>query len=211
LPFNGDIADLFAQALGRKDQQPNIDLAKKLAKSGTNDDIIELFEYCKSGKKVQKSDAIKVIYELAQLRPSLVAPYIQNLIDLLATKNNRMIWGILQAINALADENPEVIIKNLNLILQASDRSSVIAKDNLMAILAKLNQKPRFKKLLTPVILQRLEHSAPNQFPTYAQLIAPTIEKESKEVLMQIILERRKSISSIAKLKRLDKTLRELQ
>lgn len=205
-----DISKYFARALGHADQQPNIDLANRLANNGSKDDVIILLVFFTSGTFAQQSDAIKVLLELAKLNPSLVAPHLQILIDNLPNANNRMIWGILQVINALVDARPEIIMKNLELILSSVDRSSVIAKDNLMAILSNLNGNKRFTKILTPVILQRLSHALPNQFLTYAELVASTIGEENRPALKEIILERQKSISSSAKLKRLEKLLKQL-
>jgi len=151
-----------------------------------------------------------VIYELAQLRPDLFTPHIQTLIDELPNANRRMIWGILQFLNVMSDDNPKIIIQNLDMILEASDVSSVIAKDNMMAILAKLSAKKRYYSFLTPIILQRLSYSAPNQFPTYVELIAKNIKEKNKTALKQIIKERVKDISSPTKQKRLKTVLIQL-
>jgi len=125
------------------------------------------------------------------------------LMAILPDCDSRMIWGILQAINAIADLIPEKIMANLNLLLKATDSSSVIAHDNMMAILARLNGDERFSTTITPVLLQRLTHSAPNQFPTYAELSAATIADENQPQLLKIIQKRLKSIASPIRRKRL--------
>ncbi len=208
--ITNNLAKYFASNLQRKDQQPNIDLAKKLVAGSNASNIALLVKYSNSGLRAEKSDAIKVIYEIAKIKPSLIAPYIEDLIDIVSSNNNRMIWGVLQIINATKEQAAKIIMKNLEVILEASDRSSVIAKDNLMAILVYLNEDENYKKILTPVILQRLSHSAPNQFPTYIELVARTIDDENKAVLKEIIAQRRKSISSKAKLTRLEEALKAL-
>ncbi len=205
-----DISSYFASSRGHKDQQPNIDLANQLVKNATKSDIVQLLNFCICGTKTQKSDAIKVIYELAKLQEDLLIPHIYTLIKSLEKADNRMIWGILQALSTLTDAAPEIIIKNLNEILAAADRSSVIAKDNMMAILTKLSTQKRFADFLMPVILQRLEHSAPNQFPTYAQLVEKIIDEKNKNAFIDIIIQRQKSIALPAKQKRLNKILQKL-
>ncbi len=207
---DNDLADRLARALGRRDELPNIELATELALSADKGQIAELARLARTCKKPVSHDAIKVLYELGLLTPKLIAPHKEIFVQLLASTDNRTIWGSLQAPDAIAGIEADFVAKNLNAILDAADRSSVIARDKTMSILSQLNANDRFAPLVSPVILQRLTHAAPNQFPMYAEFAAATMPKKHHAALAGIIVERQRQISSRAKLKRLEQTLARL-
>lgn len=117
------ITSQLACAYGRRDQQPNIALAEQLAIKSNPDQIDELVDILTSGTKPERHDAIKVVYELAIRRPDLLSGQTEYFIALLATKDNRMLWGILTVLDALTGTIPAPIMQNLNTILDAADRS----------------------------------------------------------------------------------------
>ncbi len=203
-------ADRRARALGRRDEQPNIEMAAELAQSADSDQIAELARLARTCKKPVSHDAIKVLYELGLLAPKLIAPHKEILVQLLASTDNRTIWGSLQVLDAITSIEADFIAKNLNAILDAADRSSVIARDKTMSILSQLNSNDRFAPMVSPVILQRIAHAAPNQFPMYAELAAATMPKKHHAALENIITERRAGIASPAKQKRLERSLARL-
>lgn len=208
--MRGEIVDQLASSLKRNDQQPNIDLASRLARAGDRETIAALMSLAKTGSKPVRYDAIKVLFEIGRIEPELLLCHGEALVALLQAKENRMIWGSLQALETLCAIAPELLAANLNEILGAADRSSVIAMDKTMAILAKLVADKRFSTIVTPILLQRLAHSAPNQFPTYAELAAVTISDKNKVQLQKIIEERLGSVASNAKRNRLRKLTKDL-
>ncbi len=179
----------------------------ELTLSGDAHQIRELVTLATVGKKSQCHDAIKVLYEIGARAPDLIAPHALALIDLLTSNDNRTLWGVLQALDTITATCPEIIMAHLNIILDATDRSSVIARDKTMSILCQLNGDPKFSETISPIILQRLSHAAANQFPTYAQLAAKTLTPPYFAQLRNIIKSRQKSIASPAKRKRLEKVL----
>lgn len=201
------IVPRLAASMERRDEAPNIELAKELAQSGNITDIGELAELAISAEKPIRYNAIKTLYEIGELAPKLISPHAQIFIELLGDKNNRILWGSIQILDTLTDINPEFIATNLDIILDAADRSSVIARDRAMSILSKLNAHPRFAPIISPVILARLPHCAPNQFPMYAELAGATMPRVHRAGLIEIIEEAQKSIASPAKQKRLNKVL----
>lgn len=207
---NVTIAKRLASALNRNDEQPNIALAEALAKSGDANDIAELADLLTSGAKPIRHDAIKTLYELGERRPDLIAPYLDQLIDLLTTKDNRMLWGTMSALAALAPTHAEPLMPHLNQILDAADRSSVISKDKCMVILAALNSDARFTNIVTPVILDRLRNAAVNQTPMYAELTAPTIAPSDVPAFRSVVEHLLATMSFPAKRKRLEKVLKSL-
>ena len=63
------IVDHLAHSLGRRDEQPNIDLAVKIAKTGDANAIKELVGLLSHKKTAWAHDAIKVLYETGERNP----------------------------------------------------------------------------------------------------------------------------------------------
>lgn len=199
------IAPRLASNLGRRDEHPNIALAEEAVVSENSTDIAELVDLLASGTKPIRHDAIKVLYEIGTRRPQLIAQHLDGFVALLESKDNRTLWGALSAIDTLGEICAKEIMPHLNLILEAADRSSVIAKDKTMHLLATLNGHADLSPVVEPVLLERLTHAAVNQFPMYAEFAATTVSDAGRAVLINIITKRRANMSYPAKKARLEK------
>lgn len=204
-----DVLGRLATALGRNDERPNVEFAGELAASGDKQAIRELADALATVSVAVQNDALKVLYEIGALRPELVAPHAGAFFALLQSRNNRNVWGALQAIEAITPLEPKAVLAELDPILAAADRGSVIAKDKAIGILVGLAAAGHGKKTL-PILLDRLAKAAPNQFPTYAEQIATVATGPDKTKLAAIIEKRRPKVAGAAKLARLDKLLRKL-
>ena len=200
----------LASALGRNDERPNVELAEALAAKRDAAAVAELAGALATGSTAVSNDAIKVLYELGARRPELVAPHARAFLTLLGGKNNRNIWGALQAIEAITQVVPDVVLAQLPAILAAADKGSVIAKDKAVQILAKLAAAGHAEVAL-PVLLERVEAAAPNQFPMYAEAASVVIDAEHLERLRQILETRLGRIEASAKRARVEKVLRRMQ
>ncbi|CAN7324790.1 hypothetical protein ASC89_00755 [Devosia sp. Root413D1] len=197
----------LASALGRNDEQPNVELAEALAAKPDAAAIAELAGALATGTTAVSNDAIKVLYELGALKPELVAPHAPAFLKLLSGKNNRNVWGALQAIETITSLQPAAVLAQLPAILVAADKGSVIAKDKAVAILVKLAAAGHGSKVL-PVLLERLDGAAPNQFPMYAEQAQPVIDAAHREAFVRLLETRLTSIEASAKRTRVEKVLR---
>lgn len=198
----------LAGALGRNDERPNVALAEDLATLGDKAAIAELADGLSTGGVAVQNDAIKVLYEIGHRRPDLVAPHLDAFVKLLASRNNRNLWGALKAIETIAPLRPGEVLSDLGAILAAADRSSVIAKDAAIGILVAIAGAGHGVAAL-PVVLSRLEGAAPNQFPTYAEQIGTVVDAPHRPRLVEIVTGRMPE-STGAKRARLEKLLRRL-
>jgi hypothetical protein len=199
----------LAGPLGRDDERPNVELAEALAASGDKAAIDELVEALTSAPVAVQNDAIKVLYEIGALKPELVAPHANAFLKLLGSRNNRNVWGALQALDSIAGVAPKVLEANLEAILAAADKGSVIAKDKAISILAQLAAAGFAAKAL-PVLLESLQGAAPNQFPMYAEIAAPVIDATHKSAFRKILESRLGRIDAPAKRARVEKVLKKL-
>lgn len=200
----------LASALGRNDEQPNVELAEALAARPDAAAIAELAGALATGPTAVSNDAIKVLYELGALKPELVAPHAAAFLTLLGGKNNRNVWGALQAIETITPLQPDAVLAQLPAILVAADKGSVIAKDKAVAILARLAAAGHATKTL-PVLLDRLEAAAPNQFPMYAEQAVVVIDAGHRARFISILEGRLAGIEAPAKRARVEKLLRKLR
>lgn len=199
----------LANALGRNDERPNVELAEALAAKPDKGAIAELVGTLSTGTPAVRSDAIKVLYELGERRPELLDGHAGAFFETLGSRNNRMVWGGLSALAAVATTQAAALAARLPEILAAADRSSVIAKDKTMSILAQLAGAGFADKAL-PILLDRLEGAAPNQFPMYAEFAAPVVDAAHRARLKTILETRLANIPQPAKRVRIGKVLRQL-
>ena len=97
----------LAYSLGRNDEEPNIDLAKKLVKSKNKKGIKEIVNVLSNSKEQIANDCIKVLYEIGELEPKLISEYAGDFIQLLQSKNNRLVWGAMTALSKIVSHNPD--------------------------------------------------------------------------------------------------------
>lgn len=200
----------LASALGRNDEQPNVELAEALAAKPDATAVAELAGALATGSTAVSNDAIKVLYELGALKPELVAPHASAFLTLLGGKNNRNVWGALQAIETITALQPDAVLAQLPKIIAAADKGSVIAKDKAVAILVKLAAAGHGVKAL-PILLERLKDAAPNQFPMYAEQALAVIDAAHRAAFVRLLEARLETIEASAKRARVEKVIRRLK
>ena len=202
------VLDQLASALERNDERPNVELAEALVARPDKKAIATLADALSTGSVAVQNDAIKVLYEIGERAPELVAPHAEAFLALLKSKNNRNVWGAMSAIDTIAPVKAKDVAAHLKDILGAADKGSVIAKDKAMSTLAKLARAGEAKAM--PALLERLADAAPNQFPMYAELAASAVTPTHKARLVAILETRLETIDAAAKKARVDKVLRKL-
>ena len=72
------------------------------------------------------------------MQPKLIVDYLNDFIALLESKNNRLQWGVMTAIDTITLEAPKEVYASLTKIIKAAEKGSVITKDHAIGILIKL-------------------------------------------------------------------------
>ena len=75
-----------------------------------------------------QNDCIKVLYEIGERKPSLVADYAKDFVALLDHKNNRLQCGAMTAPDSLILHNSKTIYTGLTKIIAAAGKGSVSPK-----------------------------------------------------------------------------------
>ncbi|MCZ4272421.1 hypothetical protein [Maritalea porphyrae] len=205
------LADHLASALKRHDEKPNVELAQRLAKQAeVSSEVLELLAIVKNGEKAQAHDAIKVLYELAALRPGAFGDKIGFVFDLLGTKDNRILWGALTLLANTCKLDHGATFEHLPQILDASARGSVIAKDATCEILLELAASSAHQNQVHPHLINFLSAAAPNQLPMYAENAAKRFINTENVELVHTLFARLEEMPTAAKRARLEKAIAKL-
>lgn len=198
----------LASSLNRKDEAPNQSLAKQLASKADKKAIQELIDNLNNKSKAIQRDCIKVLYEIGERKPQLIAEYVKEFISLLDSKNNRLQWGAMTAISSIALETPKIVAAALPKILSVSNKGSVISKDQAVHVLIKLSSIKRYKEIAFPLLIKELSKSPTNQLPMYAEKAQPVITDKNKRLFVKTLTSRLDDIEKDTKRKRRERVIK---
>jgi HEAT repeat protein len=198
----------LAASLNRRDELPNLELAEQISDTDDTDAVKELIDNLHNKKKDIQSDCIKVLYEIGELKPALIADYAKEFVELLDSKNNRLQWGAMTALNTIVHENPEVIYSALSKIVAAADSGSVITKDYGVNILIKLCSVKQYADDAFSLLNEQLLSSPTNQLPMYAEKAMPIINDKNRLVFIRTLSSRLDDIEKDTKRKRVEKVIK---
>jgi hypothetical protein len=204
------VIDKLACSLGRRDEVPNQELAQQILKSKDKKAVKELVENLGNKDKNIQSDCIKVLYEIGESQPELIADYDKEFLALLDGRNNRLVWGAMTALDYIASINPARVHQNLGKILMVADQGSVITKDHGVGILIKLAADKRFADDALTLLLDQFRSAATNQLPMYAENSVRVIPDERKASFVKVLTSRLADIEKESKRKRVEKVIAKL-
>ena len=198
----------LASSLNRRDEVPNQELAKQIADKDDREAVKELIVNLSNKSNFIQNDCIKVLYEIGERKPALIAAYAKEFIDLLDHKNNRLQWGAMTAINSITLENPKVIYGSLSKIIAAADKGSVITKDYGVNILINLCSLKQYAGDAFSLFIEQLRNSPVNQLPMYAERAMPIINEKNKQLFVKALTSRLDDIEKETKRKRVEKVIK---
>ncbi|WP_136608717.1 hypothetical protein [Paenibacillus dokdonensis] len=204
------IIDKLATSLGRKDEAPNQELAQYIASEDDRGAVKELVDNLYNRDKNIQSDCIKVLYEIGDFKPSLIAEYVNEFVALLDHRNNRLVWGAMTALDAITLENPEAIYSTLAKIVDVADNGSVITRDHGVRILIKLCSVQPYADHAFDLLVQQLKICPTNQLPMYAENAVSIVNDANRAVFIETLLSRLDDIEKDTKRKRVEKLIKKL-
>jgi hypothetical protein len=200
----------LAYSLGRNDEEPNIELAKELAKTKNKKGIKEIVNGLNNPKEQIANDCIKVLYEIAEIAPERISEYAGNFVQLLRSKNNRLVWGSMMALSKIVSFNPDEIFQNLDIIVKAYEKGSVITVDNSISVFAELAKADKkYEKKVFPIIIEHLKKCRSKEVGQHAERAFICVNKNNSQIFKETLLKRQKSLTDAQK-KRIDKLLGKL-
>lgn len=204
------VLNKLASVNGIRNTEPNKALALELIQSKDKKAIKELVENLNHRDKNIQSDCIKVLYEIGEQKPELIAEYDQAFLELLGHKNNRLVWGAMTALDCIAYINPKGIYKHLSTILDIADKGSVITKDHGVGILTKLSKQKTYADTTLALLQDFMKTAATNQLPKYAEDAMPVITEKYKKDFVKVLSSRLDDFDKETKKVRLQKVIKKL-
>lgn len=208
------ILDNLATSLGRRDEVPNQLLATEIVRSKDKKSVMELVDNLANKNKAIQSDCIKVLYEIGERDPGMLAAHYKAFGDLLESKNNRLVWGAMTALDTIASVKPKEIFSLLGKILRAADEGSVITRDHAVGILIKLASEKQYAAKCFPLLLEQLLTCPNNQLPMYAEqslaLVGGGLSLTMKAELERVLTKRLSGLEKESQKARVAKVLKRL-
>lgn len=198
----------LAHSMGRRDDVPNQELAMNIARKNDKPAVKELVENLQHRSKDIQHDCIKVLYEIGLSLPAMIIDYLPVFLSLLQSKNNRMQWGAMIAIDHLTHHNPEAVYHALPQIIDAADKGSVITRDHAVFILIKLHKVKKYAADVFELLADQLSNCPANQLPMYAERAMPVIDRNNQATFRRIMLVRLTEMPTERKRNRLEKLAR---
>lgn len=207
-----NVLEKIASGIGRSDDLPNKELAGEIIRQNQNQWVEQLIVNLKHKDKNIQSDCIKVLYEIGlQGGNHLIVPYYQDFADLLSSKNNRLVWGAMIALETISGLKTAEVFGHLESVLKAMECGSVITIDNGVGILAKLSADKRFAPKTFPLLLKQLQRCPAKQLPMYAEKAMVAIHSENRATFIALIEKRLPEMNKDSQRSRLKKILKKLQ
>ncbi|KGR79414.1 hypothetical protein CD29_06895 [Ureibacillus manganicus DSM 26584] len=181
----------LASQLDRRDEEPNIELAHELASEENKVGIIEIIDNLSNKDKKIRHDCIKVTYEIGQVKPELISDYAIKFVGLLRSRDNRMVWGAMQALATIAHLKADLLMKQLHEIQLAVKNGSVITVDKGIITLAKVAASNKEKnERIFPFLIEHLKKCRTKEVPQHAESTCIAVNDENKEEFLQVLRER---------------------
>ncbi|MBX7053999.1 MAG: hypothetical protein K1X36_03510 [Pyrinomonadaceae bacterium] len=200
----------LATSLNRRDEVPNQELAAEIVASNDDGAVKELVENLSSKHKGIRSDCIKVLYEIGNVEPKLIADHAAVFLTLLSSKDNRLQWGAMTALGCIAKVKPYEIFADLPRIIDASDKGSVITRDHCVNILISLASDHRYVDDAFAQLAKQLSTCPTNQLAMYAERAMPIVQAANRDIFVQILSSRLDEIEKETGRKRVEKVIKKV-
>jgi len=198
----------LASVQNRRDDIPNQQLAKAIAEIEDSEAIKELVENLDNRDKNIQSDCIKVLYEIGYVKPRLIQQYVDSFLKLLSSKNNRLVWGGMIALSTIATLKADRIFEQIDQILEAIKKGSVITVDYGIKTLSRVaSVKGEYNRKIFPYLVEHLRSCRPKEIPQHAESISVAVTDDNKSEFLKVLRER-KDILKPSQVKRVDKVIK---
>jgi hypothetical protein len=198
----------LASAQDRKDEEPNKDLGRELVENHDFEGILEIAENLwNKDKRVQK-DCLSVLEQVGLFEPELIENYVADFIELIFSKDNRLVWAAMINLALIADRKPQEIFEQYDDIVKVIEKGSVITQDNGIKTLAKVaSTSTEYEEVIVPYLLEQLRRCRSKSVPQYAESIRVSVNSDFQEQYLSILNERLDALSA-AQQRRVKKLLK---
>lgn len=205
------VLNMLATALNRRDEVPNVELAQAIVRTNDKHAVKELVDNLSNKDKNIQADCIKVLYEVGATNPTLIAGYFREFGNLLESKNNRLVWGAMTALDSIALAAPKGVYGFLARILDEAKSGTVITRDHAVGILTKLGTLRQYSDECVPLLIEELAVCPNNQFPMYAEMSLQVATDKNRKALQRVMTSRLEGLEKQSQKRRVAKALKRLE
>jgi hypothetical protein len=191
------VLEHIAYFQNRRDEVPNQELAKLLVETKDRTGIQEIAANLWHQDVNVRSDCLKVLYEVGYLDPTLIADYAGDVLKLLQSRNNRLVWGAMIALSTVATLKADDLFKHRTEIQQAMAKGSVITVDAAVKALAVVaSKKDAYRAELFPHLLQHLQSCRPKDVAQHAESTLVAVDPSHSAAFVAVLEKRLPDLSS---------------
>lgn len=154
---------------------------------------------------------MKVLDEIGALKPALIAPHADAFLDLLTSRQNRLVWGGMTALGCIAKKQADTIWPRIRIVMDATANGSVITQDWGVRVLAAVAASgPARRRGILPFLIDFLGTCPHKDMPKHAESALLAIDAASRAQVLAV-LERRAAGLTPAQTKRLNRVVRAIE
>jgi hypothetical protein len=203
------VLEKLACSLGRRDEIPNRELARRLVEANDAAGIRELAANLANRDPAIRSDCIKTLYEAGYLKPELIAPHAIDFLKLLKSRENRLVWGGMLALSVIGYLAAGELFPHYPELFKAMEGGSVITRDGGVAALAGIaSARPEYNAAIFPFLLEHLRTCRPKDVPQHSEKTLPAVNAGNKEVFIPVLEKRLEDLQG-AQVKRVQKVIQQ--
>jgi len=154
-------------------------IAEEIIKTSAEPDLEDLMKALEDPSKTASTKAARIVEEIAARKPDLIVSYIERLINLLSSEQNRVVQTCANALPNIARVAPAKVAKHLDLLTDAFDSLSDLGKDgSVRTFVALCNASIAYQKRLIDVIERALSGTDGKTLQRWTDLILPVLKGE---------------------------------
>jgi hypothetical protein len=171
----------------RRDEVPNQLLARQLASAKDKGGVREIADNLWNDNPSVQSDCLKVLYEIGYLEPALIAPYADEFLKLIHSRNNRLVWGGMIALSTIAGIKAKELGPHVPEITKAVDQGSVITQDSGVKALALIaSASGAYQKEILPYLLKHLATCRPKDVAQRAEKVLAAVTEANRAAFIKL-------------------------
>lgn len=154
-------------------------IAEEIINTSADPDLDSLVTALEDPSKTTSTKAARIVEEIASRKPVLIVSYIERLINLLSSNQNRVVQTCANALPNVARVAPAKVAKHLDLMTTAFDSLSEVGKDgSVRTFVALCNASIAYQKRLIDVIERALSGADGKTLQRWTDLILPVLKGE---------------------------------
>ena len=206
------ITDSLASSLGRKDQKPNIELGKSIARGqdlSALDEIKQLLIDDDIPTDIL-GDLLKTLESVGENTPELIKGFYAEIKKYLSHPKNQIVWRAMCVLAQIAPYNRSLVFEDLPIIIRIMDEGSVITRDHGINILVDLYHSGTQNDFIAPLLEEQILKAPDNQLGQYAEKWMQVIRVKDIGKLLELLEERFPDLVNEAHRKRVERIIKKL-